>query len=246
MVIFHKLFLNVNIEGIGRALIARLHKDGAQVFTVEKDPEHVSKLKNDFPGIVAEIVDITKWNEVQEKVKSLGSLDHLVNNAGTLLPHDILTVTEQEVDFMINLNLKSVITVSQAVAKEMIAGNVKGTIVNIASIAAHISTANSTVYGTTKAGILMLTKCLARELGPYGIRCNSVSPTGVDTPMYHKVMEVLPPADDAGNFMSRQPLQGKTVLDPDEVVNSILFLLSPLSSMATGTDLLLDGGISAC
>lgn len=179
-------------------------------------------------------------------MKSFGPLDHLVNNVGTLLPHDLLTVTEQQVDFMLNLNLKSTIAISQAVANEMIAGNVKGTIVSISSIAAHIAVATAGVYSATKSGIMMLTKCLARELGPYGIRCNSFSPTSVDTPLLRKVMEVMPAADDPANYRSRQPLQGKSFLQLEEAVNGILFLLSPLSSMATGTDLLLDGGVAAC
>ncbi len=191
-------------------------------------------------------MDVTKWDEVQAKVTSFGPLDHLVNNVGTLLPHDLLTVTEQQVDFMLNLNLKSAISISQAAAKQMIAAKVKGTIVNISSIAAHISADQSAVYSATKGGIMMLTKCLARELGPYGIRCNSFSPTSVDTPLLRKVMEVLPAADDVRSFRSRQPLEGQTFLELDEAVSGILFLLSPLSSMTTGTDLLIDGGITAC
>lgn len=141
-----------------------------------------------------------------------------------MLPHEILTVSEEKVDIMLNLNLKSVLAVSQGVAKVMIAGKVKGTIVNISSIAGHISTANSTVYCAAKAGVMMLTKCLASELGAYGIRCNSFSPAVVDTPLLHKVMKILPPADDSRNFMSRQPLKENTVVDPDVTINGILFL----------------------
>lgn len=179
-------------------------------------------------------------------MESFGPVDHLVNNAGNLLPHDLLNVTEQIVDFTMNINLKSIIAVSQAVAKGMIAENLRGTIVNVASIGAHMAAPNSSVYCATKAGVLMMTRCLARELGPYGIRCNSISPAGVNTPMSARIRKELPPSDSSTAFNSRQPLEGKKRLEPEEVVDGIIFLLSPLSSMATGTDLLLDGGLMAC
>lgn len=98
------------------------------------------------------------------------------------------------------------------------------------------------VYSASKAGVQMLSKCMAHELGKYNIRTNCLSITAADTPLFRKSEPFLP--KDVNIF--RQPLAGKRVLDLDEVVNSILYLLSPLSSMTNGHNLIVDGGISIC
>ncbi|ODN04670.1 D-erythrulose reductase [Orchesella cincta] len=229
-------------KGLGRSLIERLYKDNALVFTLERDASLVEQLKKEFPKIVAEVADISNWKQTQQLVKGFGPMDYLVNNAGIIIFEDFLNITEDQVDKIMDVDLKAVFGVTQAVARGMIANEIHGAIVNVASIGSHIATRGTCIYNSAKAAILMLTKSVAFELGKHNIRVNSVSPTAMNTPMFKANAGELPP----DTFLNRQPLAKGQILEPDVLVNSILFLLSPLSSFTTGADIIVDGGCAAC
>ncbi|ODM97616.1 D-erythrulose reductase [Orchesella cincta] len=235
-----KVLITGGGRGIGRALLERLYNDGALIFTLEKEADFVDQLRKEFPNVKAEVADITEWNKTQQIIESFGPVDHLINNAGTFVSEALVDVTESSVDTQIDLNLKSLFCVTQAVARGMIAQGTGGTVVNIASLAGVIGTPLASVYSVSKAGVIMFSNTLAAELGKHNIRVNSFSPTAVDTPMFRQAEHTWP----KDFYIHRQPLQGKNVLELDEAVNSILFLLSPLSSMTNGHNLIVDGGIA--
>ncbi|CAL8110023.1 unnamed protein product [Orchesella dallaii] len=234
-----KVLITGGGRGIGRAVLERLYNDGAILFTLEKDPDFVDQLRKDFPNVRAEVADITDWNKTQEIIESFGPLDCLLNSAATFVFEAFLDITESNFDKQMDLNLKSLFPVTQAVVRGMVAQGTGGSIVNISSLAGCIGTPLGSVYSVSKAGVIMFSCNLAAELGKYNIRVNTFSPTAVDTPLFRQAESGWP----KDFYIHRQPLQGSKVLQLDEVVNSILFLLSPLSSMTNGHNLVVDGGI---
>lgn len=232
-------------------MVERLHRDNAQVFTLDKDPTLIHKLQRCFPGIKAEVCDVTNWAETQSKIKSFGPIDHLINNAGIMIFNKFPSVTESQVDEQFAVNVKAVYGVTQAVAEVMRNHKIRGTIVNVGSVTSCTSVEGLSVYGVTKAALSALTKCLALELGKDGIRCNCVSPTSIESNFF---VNCLHPAglvpsnleEDDFSFRARTPLKDRKLLKMAEVVDTILYLLSPLSANANGADLVLDGGLSCC
>lgn len=223
-------------RGIGRAVIEKVYNDGAIVYTVDKDQGLLQQLKADFPKVTTACVDLTDWAATKKALESFGPVDHLVNNAGILICEEFLEITEQAVDKQFAVNFKSMINVTQVVAKAMIDNNISGSIVNLSSLASRFNVPGISMYSCSKAAIVMLTKSMALELGPKNIRVNCICPTGVDTPL----MRELPAA--AGATIMRAVI--KRPVEPKEAADLILFLLSPLSGMITGEEVFIDGGVS--
>lgn len=225
-------------RGIGRAVVEKLYNDGAIVYTIDKEESLVSQLKKDFPKITAVVVDLCDWEATKKTVESFGPLDHLVNNAGVSdKGTHFLDISEYLIKKLWTVNFKAVINVTQTVAKGMIAEKIEGSIVNVASLAGHIALEGSTIYCSTKAAIIMLTKSMALELGEKNIRVNVVSPTWVNTEMMRK-------AQDFADQIVQQKGIIKRAAEPEEIADTILFLLSSKSSMTTGEEVIVDGGLS--
>jgi len=224
-------------RGIGRAIIQKLYDDGAQIFTIEKDPELVQLLQKELPKATVASVDVRDWKATREAILKFGNLDHVVNNAGILQCQEFMDMTEDVVEAHLAINLKAMINVTQSAAKGMIA-NGGGSIVNMASLAGHLTVPGISAYSCTKAAIIMLTKSMALELGKHKIRANSVSPTGAAT-----IMATLLP--EAAGLVIGRAVDPRPVT-PEEVADTVLFLLSPLSGMITGEDVLIDAGATTC
>jgi len=224
-------------RGIGRAIIQKLYDDGAQIFTIEKDPELVQLMQKELPKATVVSVDVRDWKATKEAILKFGNLDHVVNNAGILQCQEFMDMTEDVVESHLAINFKAMINVTQSAAKGMIA-NGGGSIVNMASLAGHLTVPGLSAYSCTKAAIIMLTKSMALELGKHKIRANSVSPTGAATIM----ATLLPEAAGAviGRAVDPRPVT------PEEIADTVLFLLSPLSGMITGEDVLIDAGATTC
>ena len=188
--------------------------------------------------------DVTDAAAVNKVVAAIPSLDILVNNAGMNLPEPFVNVTEERLDRVMNLNVRSMFIVAQAATRKMLeAADRKqrgGAIVNITSQMGHVGAENRTVYCMTKHAIEGLTKALGVELAPQNIRVNSVAPTFVETPM-------TAPMFAKGEFSKwvhdRIPLGRLGQLE--EVVGAVLFAASPAASLMTGTSLIIDGGWTA-
>ena len=227
-------------RGIGRSCVLAFASLGAKVIAVARSQNELNEVRRHFPeNIQTWTLDVTE-DDIIEKIAKLERLDIVVNNAGGNHPAPFLEVTLDSLDFIVDLNIKSVFRISQAATKNMRKNAVKGSIIQMSSQMAHVGSPNRSVYCMTKHAIEGLTKSMAVELAPEGIRVNSVAPTFVETPLTKPMLE----DKEFKNFvMSMIPMQQLATVD--DVVNSVVFLASSKSSMITGHSLRVDGGWTA-
>ncbi|KAG9350311.1 hypothetical protein JZ751_026665 [Albula glossodonta] len=209
-------------KGIGRATALALARSGAEVTAVTRTQADLDSLLKECPSIRPLCVDLSDWEATEAAFKDLGPMDLLVNNAACAPLQPFLEITPDQFDICFNVNVKGALHVAQIVARGMKARGCGGSIVNISSQASQCALENHAVYCATKAALDMLTKVMALELGHYQIRVNAVNPTVVMTKM------------------------GILNWKVEDVVNSILFLLSDKSAMTNGVTLPVDGGFLAC
>ena len=234
-------------SGIGRATAVALAGCGARVavnFHRNESGAEAARAEIVNAGGRATVIqaDVTRAADVQALVKraveEFGPLDILVNNAGSLVERlKILELTEERWDEVIDLNLKSAFLCSQAVAASMMERKA-GAIVNVSSIAGRNGGALGSIhYSTAKGGLITMTKGFAKELAPYGVRVNAVSPGVIDTP-YHERFST-PEAMKA--YVGGIPL-GR-VGAPEEVASVITFLASDAASYLSGETIEINGGM---
>jgi len=230
-------------RGIGRGAALALAEAGAEVVAWSRTAGEIESLVTEIEGAGgkarAQVVDVTDDARVREAVGELPRIDVLFNNAGTNKPQDFLDVDVESLDTVLDLNIRAAFIVAQAVAARMVAQG-EGAIINMTSTMGHIGGPKRSVYCTTKHAIEGLTKALACELGPKGVRVNSVAPTFVETPMTKPML-----ADEAfRNYVVGMIPLGK-VGQPADVAAAVVFLASPAAAMINGTSLLVDGGWTA-
>lgn len=228
-------------KGIGRATVLALARCGAEVTAVTRTQADLNSLVLECPSVRPVCVDLSDWEATEAALKDIGPVDLLVNNAAYASLQPFLEVTPEQFDMSFNINVKAALHVAQIVARGMKARGGGGSIVNVSSQASQCALRDHAVYCATKAALDMLTKMMALELGPYQIRVNSVNPTVVMTEMGR--IGWSDPGK-AKAMTSRIPL-GKFA-EVEDVVNSILFLLSDKSAMTNGVTLPVDGGFLAC
>ena len=230
-------------RGIGKAIAFTFVREGARVVIVDVDQKSLEASKEEIEKMGGEALaiscDITKSSEVNEMVnqvqKTFGRIDILVNNAGIIRRGTIDTVTEEEWDRVIEVNLKGTFNCCKAVS-EIMKFQGYGKIVNISSIAGKMGDITSAPgYGPSKAGIDALTKTLARQLASYGINVNAVSPHAIETEMSAQWSE-----ERRKEIIASIPLGrlGK----PEDVAEAVLFLVSEDASFITGEILDVNGG----
>jgi 2-deoxy-D-gluconate 3-dehydrogenase len=176
---------------------------------------------------------------VEKVIGELGRIDILVNNAGILINSALLDMSEEDWDRTLNINLKGYFLCSQAAGRRMVEQK-GGTIINLASQFAFRVTAGIGAYSISKAGVAMLTRVLAQELGKFGIRANAIAPGMVKTEI-NRGRRSNP--DELKRIESAIPL-GR-IAEPEDLVGAALFLASDASHYITGHTLLVDGGRSA-
>ncbi|XP_054702099.1 L-xylulose reductase isoform X1 [Grus americana] len=223
--------------GIGRAVAVALSKAGARVTALSRTAADLESLARECPGIEPLCLDLADWDATEAAVGAAGPFELLVNNAAVAVLQPFLEVTRAALERSLDVNLRAVLHVSQIVARQMIAQGVPGAIVNVSSQASQRALRDHAVYCSTKSALDMLSKVMAMELGPHKIRVNTVNPTVVMTDMGR--INWSDPQKSAA-MINRIPL-GKFA-EVDDVVNSILFLLSDKSAMTTGSSLMVDGG----
>lgn len=227
-------------DGIGREIAVRLLEMGAEVFALSKTASHLESLKAEYPSIQIICVNLSDWNAAREVVQKITPIHFLVNNAACTSLQPFLTATPESFDKLFSVNVKAVMNVSQVVASDLIARGQKGAIINLSSQAGQSALKDHTVYCASKGALNMLTKVMALELGPKGIRVNAVCPTVVMTTMgrtaWSDPAKALP-------MLARIP-QGRFA-EVSDVVNAAVYLLSEESDMVHGHLLAVDGGYSA-
>ena len=231
-------------RGIGAAIAKRLAADGANVaITYAKDSNAASAVVKAIEGsggkgfaIQADAADAEAVKSAVEKaVATLGKLDILVNNAGTAIPKPFVEATLEELDHVLNLNVRGVFVTTQAALKHM---NDNGRIIMIGSCVGEKNmTPGLAAYAATKGAVKMFSQSLSREVGERGITVNNVQPGPIDTD--------LNPA--SGDWA--EPQLAATALKRygkvDEVAALVAFVASPESAYITGANLTVDGGMNA-
>ena len=227
-------------RGIGRGCAEALADAGATVIAVARSSDDLAEVGAHPSGrIETWSADVTS-DEFLARIDGVEGLSILVNNAGGNRPQPFVDVDTESLDFVIDLNVRSAFLVAQAAARAMLASGTRGCIVHMSSQMGHVGSPNRSVYCMTKHAIEGLTKAMAVELAPNGIRVNSVAPTFVETPMTKPMLE-----DSAfRDFVFGMIPIGK-LASIDDVVAAVLYLVSPSAGMVTGHSLKVDGGWTA-
>ncbi|CAH2037567.1 unnamed protein product, partial [Iphiclides podalirius] len=227
-------------QGIGRGIAVELWRAGANIVALSRTRVHLETLQSEYPSIDIVDVDLSDWEKTRAVVESLGHFDALVNNAAIAICEPFLSCTPGDFDKTFDINVKAVLNISQVVARKMVENKTPGVIVNISSQASKAALKDHAIYSASKAALDALTRAMALELGPHGIRVNAVNPTVIMTAMA-KVGWADPKK--AAEMKSKIPLGRFGEIS--EVVNAVVFLLSERSSMINGVELPIDGGFLA-
>ncbi len=230
-------------RNIGEAVAKVLAAEGARVAIVDLDRargENVaSELRDTGHEAIALAADVSKGSEVAEAVaevvRRFGRIDILVNNVAISDNKTILDITEEEWDRVIAVTLKSQFLMAKHVAARMVAQGPGGRIVNIGSTSGHRGRGRAVAYSAAKGGVANLTRAMAVQLAPYGIRVNSISPNKTGSPVGRDEFD---PARPITNLVKR-PGQ------PIETARAVLFLVSEDSSFVLGANIFVDGGVMA-
>ena len=231
-------------RGIGKAIALALADNGANVAFTYKSAaaaadEVVKAIEAKGRKALAIQSDAKNFSEadsvVEKVIAQFQRLDILVNNAGITKDTLLMRMSEQDWDDVIDTNLKGAFNFSKAVCKQMMSQR-EGVIINISSIAGVIGNPGQTNYAAAKAGLIGMTKTLAKELSSRNIRVNAVAPGFVDTDMTEKL---TPQQKEA--LIGMIPL--KRTAKPEEIASVVLFLASQASSYVTGQVLCVDGGL---
>lgn len=229
-------------RGIGRAIALALAKRGADVVisdvladAASVTAEEIKELGRRSLAIQCNVVNRPDVDHlIQQTVSELGKLDILVNNAGITQDALLVRMTEDQWDRVLNINLKGTFLACQSAAKIMMKAR-NGKIVNIASVVGLTGNAGQVNYAASKAGVIALTKTVAKELAPRNINVNAVAPGFIETDMTKKLSESVHKM-----FLDNIPM-GR-VGKPEDVANAVVFLCSPAANYITGHCLTVDGG----
>ena len=231
-------------RGIGRAIALALADEGANVaFTFKSAADAAENVKGEIEAkgrmalaIQSDAKDINGAQQVVDRIlKELQRIDILVNNAGITKDTLLMRMSEQDWDDVIDTNLKGAFNFSKAACRPMMSQR-EGKVINISSISGVIGNAGQVNYASAKAGMIGMTKSLAKELASRNIQVNAIAPGFVDTDM---TVKLTPQQREA--LLNIIPM--KRTAKPEEIANVVVFLASPASSYMTGQVLCVDGGI---
>jgi 3-oxoacyl-[acyl-carrier protein] reductase len=230
-------------QGIGKVVALLLARNGADIVVSDinlgKAEETVNEIKSIGRKALSFKGDVANWSDVERMVETIlekfAKIDILVNNAGITRDKLILRMTEEDWDAVLDVNLKGTFHCTKAVVRHM-AKQRSGKIVNIASVVGEMGNAGQANYSASKAGVIGLTKTVAREFAQRGININAIAPGYIQTPMTDALPEKA--KEELKKLIPMERL-GK----PEDVAEAVLFLVSEESNYITGQVLNVNGGI---
>lgn len=231
-------------RGIGEACSLALGACGAEVLLMARTGNEIedvaARIRAAGGQATAIAVDATDIPAFTSALEAHGPVDIFVNNAGTNRPADFLEVTQEDFDAVFALNVKAAFFCAQAVARGMKAAGRQGSIINMSSQMALVGGKTRSVYCASKSAMEGMTRAMALDLAPHGIRVNTVCPTFIETPLTRPFL-----ADKAfmETVLASIPL-GRTG-HVEEIANAVVFLAAGASSLMTGSALVVDGGWTA-
>jgi 3-oxoacyl-[acyl-carrier protein] reductase len=235
--------------GVGKAITKRLSQEGCRVVLVGRDRNKLSKVVSeckDKKNLLPISADISKEAEVlsavEQTISTFDTVDILVNNAGILNdPVPFHLMSEDQWDSLLSTNLIGTFQTTKAVLPIMLEKK-NGNIINISSLLGvrTIPSVPLSVYGVTKAGIIMFTKSIAVEYGPYNIRCNCIVPSTIRSPMIEPFLQ-----DEKARSVLESSFPLRRIGDPGDISGAVSYLCSEDAEWITGTNITIDGGLSA-
>ncbi|AZL58237.1 SDR family oxidoreductase [Tabrizicola piscis] len=231
-------------SGIGLAAAVALAEQGAHVVLAARGADALAEVVGEMraEGFSAEALalDITDLEATATAVAAHGPFDVLVNSAGLARHAPATETTAADYDAAFNLNTRAAYFLAQAVARGLIAGNRPGSIITISSQMGHVGGIDRAVYAATKHAVEGMTKAMAIEWGPHGIRVNTLCPTFIRTPLAE---QTLKNPERAAWILSKIKL-GR-VGEVTDIMGAVAFLASDAAALVTGTALMVDGGWTA-
>jgi len=231
-------------KGIGAGCALALAEAGADLVLVARNKTELDNEADEIRKTGRKVTvisgDVTNIQAIQEAINTAPPVHILVNNAGTNIPEPFVDVTEQHYDTIMDLNVRAAFFVAQAVARRMVEHQIDGSIIHMSSQMGHVGAVNRTVYCASKHSVEGLTKAMAVDLAPHGIRVNSIAPTFIETPMTRNSLE----DPEFKNYILEQIPLGH-LGQVEDVAGAIVYLASPASRMVTGSCLKVDGGWTA-
>ncbi len=231
-------------KGIGLGASIALAEAGSEIVMVSRSENDLINIKEYLaainPKTSYKVLDVTDTNEVKRFIEYEKPFDILINNAGSNIPSSLEESSEKDFEYILSLNVKSLINVTKHVVKKMSQSKIRGSIINVSSQMGLVGASRRTAYCTTKFAVEGFTKSLAIELAPKGIRVNSICPTFIRTEMTKKFFM---DKNFENEVLKRIPLNriGKI----EDLMGSFVFLASEASSLVTGASLVVDGGWTA-
>jgi len=232
-----KVIITGAASGIGRATAERFYQEGSTLVLIDMPTEQESELKAMFPErmtyIQANVTSPQGLEAIQAEINS--GVDVFINNAGITRDATVHKMTDEQWDQVIAVNLTAVFKLSRMCAVKM-KEQKSGVILNAASVVAHYGNFGQANYTSTKAGVIAMTKTMAKELGKDGIRVNAVAPGFIGTPMVRKMPEKV-----ITMMEGKAPL--RRLGEPEDIAAAYAFLASEDASFITGTCMNVDGGV---
>lgn len=231
-------------RGIGLAASLALARYGAGVTLVARSADELDAARAEITsfGGCAECrpLDLRNHDQVAVALSAEPAFDILVNNAGMNRTAPFLEVSERDFDDIMGLNVRSLFFTAQVVAKGMVAAGKRGSIINMSSQMGHVGAATRTVYCASKWAVEGMTRAMAVDLAPYGVRVNTICPTFIETPMARTFLK-----DDAFKEQVLSKIKLGRIGDVDDITGAIVFMASDASSLMTGSSVVIDGGWTA-
>ena len=231
-------------RGIGLAAAEALAAFGAHVTLAARPSadlnEAVGRLRAGGRSADALELDVTDTAQVRAAVSERAPYDVLVNNAGTNQPVTFLEVTEAQYDTIMTLNVRAAYFVAQTVAQRLAAAGRPGSIINVSSQMGHVGAAIRTVYCASKWAMEGMTRAMAVDLAPHGIRVNTLCPTFIETPLARRML-----ASEQFRAEVLKKIKLGRLGQVGDLTGAIVYLASDASALMTGTSMIIDGGWTA-